>query len=305
MGKGGGFVRTPEWLDKSLYPFETKDFDIEHRRLSYVDVGHGEPIVFVHGTPTWSFMYRKAIEGLSGANRCVAMDNLGFGLSDKPATFVYRPEKQAEYLEALIESLGLKNITLFVHDFGGPIGLSYAIRHPANVKHIILTNTWMWSLRGNLQAEKANRLINRGLGRFLYLKMNFGPKYLMPMMIKDRTNWSKKVKAQYVSPFQDPESRYGAFGYAKALLGSSEWYQALWNEKDAIRNISALIIWGMKDPFFDSGFLDRWTSVFAEAEIHHFPHTGHFVPEEHGADMVPFVDMLMKDTAYLPTTTEV
>ncbi len=101
----------------------------------------------VHGTPTWSFMYRHLIRDLSPRYRCIAPDHLGFGLSDRPAGWSYRPEDQARNLARLIETLGLKDLTLVVHDFGGPIGLAYALDHPENVRRLVLFNTWMWSFR--------------------------------------------------------------------------------------------------------------------------------------------------------------
>jgi pimeloyl-ACP methyl ester carboxylesterase len=265
---------TPVWIDKGLYPFEPKTFDVEAKRMSYVDEGRGEPVVFVHGTPTWSFMYRKLIVGLKDTCRCIAPDNVGFGLSDKPTTFVYRPEKQAEYLESLIGHLGLKNLTLVVHDFGGPIGLSYALNHPENVKHVVLLNTWMWSLKGNSRAERIDRFVRGSLGRWVYLKLNAVPRFLMPALIRDKSGFDAKVKRHYVAPFAAADSRYGLYGYAKALLGSGDWCE-----------------------------LERWTSVWPLAEIHRLPNTGHFVAEEHGEDILPYVDMLMHDTAFLPTAT--
>jgi haloalkane dehalogenase len=293
----------PEWVDKGLYPWTPKEFDVDHKRMSYVDVGRGDPVVLVHGTPTWSFMYRAIIEGLSGGCRCIAPDNIGFGLSDKPAAYTYRPEKQAEYLSALIQHLELKNVTLVVHDFGGPIGLSYALDNPQNVKHLVVMNTWLWSLRGNANAERANRFIKGALGRFLYLKANFSAKHLMPYAIKDKSGWNSKVKRHYVSPFADPSKRTGPYGYARALLGSSVWFESLWNRRETLSQIPTLILWGMRDPFLSAEVMDRMCTIWPEAEVHRLKKTGHFVAEEHGADVVPYLDMLMHDTAFLPTST--
>jgi haloalkane dehalogenase len=146
-------VGVTDWVDKSLYPFEPKWFDVDHKTLHYIDVGQGDPIVFVHGTPMWSFMFRDMIQGLKINYRCIAVDNIGFGLSQKPSAYTYRPEKMAEYLSELIRHLDLKNITFVLNGIGGPIGLSYAIDHPQNVKHIVLLYRFMWPLTGNKRAE--------------------------------------------------------------------------------------------------------------------------------------------------------
>ena len=141
-------------------------------RIRYVDEGEGRPIVMVHGTPTWSFLYRHLIKA-SPQHRCVAPDLLGFGLSDRPETVSYRPEDQARRLATLIDTLGLKDFTLIVHDFGGPIGLAYAIEHPDRVRSLVLFNTWMWSLAGDRRFVWLGRILGSGLGRVLYERFGF------------------------------------------------------------------------------------------------------------------------------------
>ena len=127
----------PAWVDRAQYPFEPRALDVGAGTMRYVDEGTGPPVVMVHGTPTWSFLYRDLVKGLRDRYRCVAPDLLGFGLSDKPAGASYRPEDQGRRLRGLIDRLALKDITLMVHDFGGPIGLSYALEHPGNVKRLV------------------------------------------------------------------------------------------------------------------------------------------------------------------------
>ena len=160
----------PGWVDRREYPFEPRELDVEGGRLSYVDEGEGAPIVMVHGTPTWSFLYRHLIRELRPRYRCVAPDHLGFGLSDRPADWSYRPEDQGRNLARLIETLGLKDITLAVHDYGGPIGLAYALDHPENVRRLVLFNTWMWSFAGDRRIAWPARILGGRLGRYLYEK---------------------------------------------------------------------------------------------------------------------------------------
>jgi len=115
----------------------------------------------------------------------IALDHLGFGQSDKPAEADYRPAAQARRLEELIKRLGLKDIVMVVHDFGGPIGLAYAIRHPDNVRGLVLFNTWMWSLAGT-PAERLSRLFSGSLGRFLYTRLNFSPRVILKAAFGDK-----------------------------------------------------------------------------------------------------------------------
>lgn len=283
------------WVDRALYPFEPYWFDADRWKMHYIDTGQGEPVVFLHGSPGWSFQYRETIKQLKVGSRCIALDNLGFGLSDKPSGVTYRPERQAEYFEQFVKGLGLQNITLVVHGFGGPIGLSYAIKHPENVRHVVLMNTWLWPVRGNPKVDKMLKFVNGGLGRYLILKHNFIVRAIHPMLLKDRSKYTRLVKKHYVMPFADRQHRAAPHDYVRALAGSSNWLESLWQQRDVLRNIPALFLWGMKDDYFGKAALSKWDGVFAEAEVHRLPNTGHFVPEEHGADIVAYIDPFLKD----------
>ncbi len=103
------------WLDRNLYPFSTKSFESGAGTMSYVDEGSGPPILFVHGTPSWSFEWRAVIEGLRATHRCIAPDHLGFGLSEKPSDARLSPRDHAERLRAFVEALDLRDVTLVVH----------------------------------------------------------------------------------------------------------------------------------------------------------------------------------------------
>lgn len=115
-------MSTAAWLDRTEYPFASHYLELPAARLHYVDEGEGEPILMVHGQPTGSFMYREAIRGLAPHFRCIAVDLLGFGLSDKPEQWSYRPEEHASHIGVLVDHLELDRTHLLVHNWGGPIG---------------------------------------------------------------------------------------------------------------------------------------------------------------------------------------
>ncbi|MDX5436990.1 MAG: alpha/beta fold hydrolase [Pontibacter sp.] len=277
-------MRSPKWLDHILYPFDHHTTELEHGTLHYVDEGDGEPIVFVHGTPTWSFVWRQQIKSLSRTHRCIAPDHLGFGLSDKPQDFAYTPEAHADNLELLIDRLKLKDITLVVHDFGGPIGLRYAIRHPENVKKLVILNTWMWSLEPEVQMMKISKFLSGGIGRFLYLNMGFSARFLLPKGYSQRKYLTKDIYQHYLKPLSGAGSRLGTWHFAKALSASNSYFAALWNQHESIRQIPKLILWGEKDALLPIHFLGKWESAFPEAEIHKIK-AGHFLQEEKGSEV--------------------
>jgi haloalkane dehalogenase len=253
--------------------------DVDGGRMHYVDEGEGKPLVLVHGTPTWSFLYRHLIMDLSRDYRVIAVDHIGFGLSDKPGSWSYRPADHARNLATLVDRLGLEDITLVVHDFGGPIGLDYAIEHPENVSALVLFNTWMWSLAGT-PAEKASNFMAGPVGRFLYKRLNFSPRVLVKAAFGDKRKLTREVHRHYIEAFPTPASRQGAWVLAKELIRSSEWYESLWRRRERIADKPALLLWGMRDPTFRADSLARWREALRNARVVECAEGGHFVPEE-------------------------
>jgi haloalkane dehalogenase len=279
----------PPWVDRREYPFEPLGLDVEGGRLSYVDEGEGAPIVMVHGTPTWSFMYRHLIRALSPRYRCVAPDHLGFGLSERPTDWSYRPSDQARNLARLIEALNLKDITLAVHDYGGPIGLAYALDHPENVRRLVLFNTWMWSFAGDRHVEWPARILGGRLGRYLYEQRQFSVRVMLRHAVADRRRYTREVERHYL----DALDGHATWVYARELTGSSAWFDGLWARRDRIAGIPAILIWGMKDPAF-ARYLPRWRQVFEQAEVVQLADCGHAPPEERAPESLPFLTRFLE-----------
>lgn len=268
------------WLDRALYPFALHDFPTADGRLRYAERGEGPPVLCVHGTPTWSFLYRRLLSELAGGWRVIAPDHLGFGTSDKPESAPYRPADHARRLSALIDGLGLDRVVLVVHDFGGPIGLSWALDHPDRVSGLVLFNTWMWSLESDRRVVRASRILGGPLGRLLYRHLNLSPRVLLPAAVPDRGKIPDRVWRHYRAPFPDPASREAPWVLARELLGSSDLYQELWDRRERLRDIPTLLLWGLRDPAFGPDALERWKRLFTRARVRAFPDAGHLVPEE-------------------------
>ena len=284
---------TPAWLDRAEYPFTSRWVEIDGARMHYVDEGQGPTVLMVHGTPTWSFLYRHLVKGLRERFRCVAPDHLGFGLSDKPAGDAYRPQDQARRLTAFVEALGLKDVALIVHDFGGPIGLAWALEHPDDVRRLVLFNTWMWSLKDDRQYERVGHLLGGRLGRFLYERLNVSVNVLFRHAVADKTRYTRAVHAQYAAPFRAPAARHATWIYVRELMGSSDWYDALWQRCQRLAAIPALVIWGMKDPAF-AKLLPRWRAVLGGAEVVAWPDVGHAPPEERGPESAALIGRFLQ-----------
>ena len=283
---------TPDWLDRGAYPFEPYTFETADGRMHYVDEGEGPPVVLVHGTPTWSFLWRGLIRALAPDHRVIAPDHLGFGLSDKPPGAPYRPEDHARRLASLIDGLGLHDVALVVHDFGGPIGLSYAVERPENVQALVVYNTWMWSKAGDPATVRASRLLGGPLGRWLYTRLNLSPRVLLPAVYADKATLTAEIHRHYMRPFPDAASRHAPATLARELVASSTWYDSLWARRGVLAEMPALIVWGERDPTFGSDDLRRWREALPQAWVRTYPDAGHVVQEEAPESAVTVADFL-------------
>jgi pimeloyl-ACP methyl ester carboxylesterase len=291
----------PAWLDVVAYPFRPRLFDSGEGMMSYVDTGTGPPVVLVHGTPTWSFLYRRLIPPLVAAgHRVIAPDHLGFGLSQKagawPTRAGYRPQDHARRLAALLDALGLRDITLVVHDVGGPVGLSYAIARPERVARLVILNSFMWPLDGDARIARGARLAASALGRVLYLRLNASPRWLIPAAFADRARLRPDVHRQYLAPFPTPTSRTPLWELARSLIGQTGWYDALWRQRALLAKKPALLLWGVDDPTFGRDYLARWREALPQAAVVELPGVGHFVQEEAAPDVAKNVTAFLLST---------
>ena len=276
----------PAWLDVQAYPFEHHWAELPGGHvMHYVDEGVGPPILFVHGTPTWSFEWRHLVRGLSATHRCIAPDHLGFGLSDRPRDFAYTPEAHGAALAAFVEELGLRDYTLVVHDYGGPIALPLCFG-ATGVRRLVVINSWMWSFAGDADMERKGRIAGGALGRLLYRHANFSLRVLAPHAYADRRKLTPAIHAQYLAPFPDAWSRGAVlWPLAAAILGSGPYYESLWSRRAALRSLPALIVWGVQDPAFPPHHLERWTTALPDARVLELP-AGHWPHEERPTEVL-------------------
>ncbi len=276
----------PDWLDREDYPFKPKSFDLPAGRMSYVDEGSGQPIVLLHGNPYWSFEYRGLIAGLAGSFRCIAPDHIGFGLSDKPANWDYLPESHGANLTALLLSLDLKNIVLVVNDWGGPIGLSFAVEHPQRVAALVITNSWCWPVDDDRHFRIFGGFMGGPIGRALIRRRNFFATSVVKRAFGDKQKLTPELRRQIESPLDSPENRKGSWVFPREIIGSSRWLGTIWERRGVLAGKGRLIAWGDKDIAFREKELNRWQEAFPEARVVRYPDAGHFVAEEKPTELV-------------------
>lgn len=263
--------------DPRLFPFRSKWFDSRVGGVHYVDEGVGDPILFLHGNPTWSFVYRGIIIRLRKTFRCIAMDYPGFGLSARPDNYGYTPRDHAGIVQDLVRELDLENLTIMGQDWGGPIGLRVAVDEIARLRALVMGNTWFWPLQA-WQAKAFAYVMSMAPMQSQILNRNLFVERVMPMGVKHAL--SDEVMHHYREAMPTPASRVGAAELAVQMLGSSDWLSDLERDvQDHLANVPLLLTWGLHDPVFTRPFMERFREVFRVVRLQRLD-AKHFIQED-------------------------
>ncbi len=166
-----------------------------------------------------------------------------------------------------------------MHDFGGSIGLDYALNYPENVRRLVLFNTWMWPF-DDVAAIRASKLMHSPIGKLLYTRLNFSPRVMVKAAWGDKRTLTPALHQHYTAVQPSPQERYGMWVLAREVLDAAPWWQSQWERRAGIAGIPALLLWGMRDPTIKPASLARWQSCLNDVRVVMFPTAGHFVQEE-------------------------
>ena len=278
-------MTTPAWVPRQLYPFESNYADIDGARVHYVDEGDGPPLLLLHGNPTWSFLYRDVIDGLRDRFRCIAPDYPGFGLSGPAAGgYGYTPAEHAGVLEQLILQLDLKDVTMMVQDWGGPIGFAAATRHPDRFAGFVIANTWAWP-KSDLGTQLFSRFLGGPVGGYLILRRNVFVEKLLPGGVR-RKKLPDEVMQAYRGPFPDPESRRPVHVFPREILRSRPFLAEIERGLPALADRPALIVWPTSDVAFREPERRRWEQVFPDHRTVTVEGAGHYIQEDAAEEIV-------------------
>lgn len=276
--------RRPDWLPERLFPFQSRFADIGETRLHYVDEGSGPTLLLLHGNPTYSFLYRQIIEGLRDRFRCIAIDHPGFGLSTAPPDYRFTPAEHAEVLTRFIEQLDLREITMMVQDWGGPIGFAVATRHPDRFAAFVIGNTWAWP-KSDTGTQLFSRTLGGPLGRYLITRRNFFVERIIPFGVR-RAKLAPEVMAAYRGPFPTPESRWPVYVFPREILASRPFLAEIESGLPALADRKALLVWPTKDVAFRAAERRRWESIFPNHHTVLLEGAGHYIQEDSPAEIV-------------------
>lgn len=272
-------MKRPSWLDGRLFPFRSRFLDLEGCRVHYVDEGEGSPLLMLHGNPTWSFLYRDVIRGLRDRFRCVALDYPGFGLSTAREGYGFTPAEHADIVERFLLTLGLSGATLMVQDWGGPIGLGVASRHPGRFRALVASNTWAWPVNGDPLFEVFSRLVGGPVGAFAIRDFNVFVNLLVPAGVK-RKRLPEEVMAAYRGPFPTRASRKPTHVFPREILGSRAYLREVEERLGRIAHLPLLLLWGDRDPAFRTKERARFQSIFPNHRTVVLRGAGHYVQED-------------------------
>ena len=282
---------------KDLYPFTSLYFDLNPYKLHYLDEGEGEVLLFLHGNPTWSFYYRSLIQNFQGRFRCVAPDHIGCGFSDKPQDYSYTLTTHIDNLEKLVGFLGLKNITLMVHDWGGAIGMGLAVRKPELIKRLVLFNTASFlSMDIPLRIGLCRMPL---LGTILIRYLNLFVRGVLRFGLKRRKRLTQNVRAGYLAPYDTFENRIANLKFVQDIpmeqaVPSYSVIQCIERNLKQFDGYPILIIWGSEDFCFNVKFLNKWREIFPRAEVREVYNAGHLVVEDASDEIIPWIEGFLR-----------
>jgi cis-3-alkyl-4-acyloxetan-2-one decarboxylase len=294
------FLKTK--IFKKLYPFSSHFIPIRGLNYHYLDEGAGEPVVMLHGNPTWSFYFRSLVKGLSSKYRCLVPDHIGCGLSEKPdeTGYDFRLSSRVEDLDIFLDQLKIKkDLTLILHDWGGMIGMAYAVKYPERIKRIVILNTAAFFL-----PEKKRLPIRLQIARNLTFIakpaiLNFNLFAIAALYMAGKKGLDKETKQGLIAPYDSPQNRLAILKFVQDIpLTSSDFsYSVVSNTEQnlfRLKDKPILICWGMKDFVFDKDFLLQWKHRFPDAQIYQFSQAGHYILEDIPEIILKYVNQFLK-----------
>lgn len=275
-------VALPEYLQNS-FPFKSRLLSLDSDKLSlhYIQEGHGEMVVMVHGNPSWSFLFRSLIKGLRDKNyQALSCDHLGCGFSSKPQDYPYQLKNHIANFSRFMNHIKAKRVTLVVHDWGGAIGLGWAVRNPHKIKRLVITNTAAFLSQSIPKSIALCKV--PVLGPFIIRRLNG---FALPALwMATAKGLSQETKKGLILPYNNFHNRVALAKFVQDIPMNKNHpsYQTLLDIEQKLHLIKSpkLLLWGMKDFCFHEGFLKRWREIYPEAQVEKLNHAGHYLFED-------------------------
>ena len=278
--------------DRRLFPFDSKWYESAVGPLHYIDEGSGPPILFLHGNPTWSFLYRGIVIRLRKRLRCIAVDYPGFGLSVRPENYGYTPTEHADVVSALVRHLDLKDLTIMGHEWGGPIGMRVALDNVTRLRALVMGNTFYWPLDA-WHVKAASYVLSSAPMQTQILRHNFYVEKVMPAAVK--YPFAEEVLHHYREALPTPKSRIGVAELPRQLIEASTWLGDLADDvRDNLANVPVLLTWGIDDVGFPRHFMERFREDFNLVTVHRLD-AKHYIQEDAPGEIAEAIGDFLDD----------
>jgi haloalkane dehalogenase len=276
---GAPAAARPSWLPPALFPFESRFLTVGDTTFHFVDEGQGDTLLFLHGGPMSSFMWRHPLRVLRERYRCVAVDLPGLGLSRTPIVRGRGFARMADTLQTFVQTLALDRFTLIVHATGAPSGLEMAVRERARVRGLAISNTFAWPIALDPAMRKMVRAVSSPLFSFLNVRFN-----LLPRIAAGRGRRHGRLtdeeRAAVLGPYQDVDARRHLTNLLYGLRAETPFFAALEAHLAALAGLPALLVFGEGDNNYRAGALDRFSRHLRRAEAVVIPGAAHFLTED-------------------------
>jgi len=287
-----------------VYPFEDHWAEIDGLTLHYIDKGEGPVILFFHGNPTWSLLYRNLIPALSQNYRCVCVDYPGYGFSERPPMedYDYLPETQSALMEKFVDHLGLKDMTTFHQDWGGPIGLGLAGRRPELIKKMIIGNTWAFPIQEDERFKSFNDFsmwMGGTKNKDKVINENIFLNRTTPLLRKgqDRrdSRFGDAVAAAYNAPWSKPEWRYPTWISPRQIARGLDYITEVEKGLVNLNQIPVLFFWGMQDKVCVPVLYEKFGELFPHHRLVELSDAGHFFQEDEPEIIVQEMKLFLEE----------
>jgi haloalkane dehalogenase len=295
-------MERPFEVDPVEYPFADHWLSYADGYVHYVDEGSGPAVLLLHGNPTWSYIYRDVIKELRGECRLLAIDLPGFGMSKAPSGYEFTPREHADVVSDFAARLGLENLVLVVQDWGGPIGMSYAVGHKENIRGLVIMNTWAWPAS---VSQRLFSLVMGGwpVGYWLQTRRNYFAKAMLPDGIHHKERITPALRKAYTDPFPTPVSRKPTWVFPRQIRQAGPWLADIESRLPLLSDIPAEIVWGLKDvPGFPVSEMERWQRYLKNCQSEKLDDAGHSVQEDRPEQVAAAILRILERTGGLKTT---
>jgi haloalkane dehalogenase len=287
----------PFEVDPSEYPFDDHWLPYRDGYVHYIDEGRGSTVLLLHGNPTWSYIYRNVVKDLRGECRLVVLDYPGFGMSKAPSQYGFTPEEQSAVVVDLIDRLELREFVLVVQDWGGPIGINYAVRNRTNLRGLVVMNTWAWPA-STLQKIFSIAMGGWPIGYWLQTRRNYFAKSMLPSGIYHSERVTESFRNAYTDPFPTPESRKPTYIFPKQIRKARAWLADIESKLPNLSDLPAQILWGTHDdPGFPLKEMTKWQGYLKMHETETLDDASHSVQEDRPDRVVASIQRVLERTA--------